>query len=86
MQEREYLDFKDFRRFVKLLKARPEIDRLYKKLKNGNGGIFDFGVFEKFMREKQQVELAFLTARSHTNITCSRCFRKANCAPFSLNT
>jgi len=59
VQEREYLDFNDFRRFVKLLKARPEIDRLYKKLRNDNGGIFDFGVFEKFMREKQQVELTF---------------------------
>ncbi|KIL66531.1 hypothetical protein M378DRAFT_185917 [Amanita muscaria Koide BX008] len=27
-----YLDFDDFRRFVKLLRGRPELDRLYKKL------------------------------------------------------
>ena len=65
MQEHQYLDFDDFRRFVKLLKARPEIDRLHKKLRNANGGIFDFGVFEKFMRDKQQVCLFF----SHTDLS-----------------
>jgi phosphatidylinositol phospholipase C delta len=54
-QKRGFLDFDDFRHFVKLLKARPEINRLYNKLKATNGGVFDFGVFETFMREKQQV-------------------------------
>ncbi|KAF8965762.1 PLC-like phosphodiesterase [Flammula alnicola] len=53
-QKRQFLDFDDFRRFVKLLKARPEVDRLYKKLRTANDGIFDFGVFEKFMKEKQK--------------------------------
>ncbi|KAF8877456.1 PLC-like phosphodiesterase [Gymnopilus junonius] len=52
-RKRQFLDFDDFRRFVKLLKARPEIDRLYKKLRSRNDGHLDFGVFEKFMREKQ---------------------------------
>jgi len=65
VQEHQYLDFNDFRRFVKLLKARPEIDRLYKKLRNGNGGIFDFGVFEQFMRDNQQVCLF----SSHPNLS-----------------
>ena len=54
-QNRGFLDFDDFRHFVKLLKTRPEINRLYNKLKATNGGVFDFGVFETFMREKQQV-------------------------------
>ncbi|KAI5119985.1 hypothetical protein M0805_004430 [Coniferiporia weirii] len=51
-QCRGYLDFADFRRFVKLLKDRPELTRLYKKL-TGNGP-FDFAVFESFMRVSQK--------------------------------
>ncbi|KAF6757913.1 phosphoinositide-specific phospholipase C [Ephemerocybe angulata] len=57
-QRRGYLDFDDFRRFVKLLKGRPEVHRLYNKLKARNGGDFDYGVFELFMREKQKSTLA----------------------------
>jgi phosphatidylinositol phospholipase C delta len=68
VKRRQYLDFDDFRRFVKLLKARPDIDRLYKKLKANNDGIFDFVVFEKFMRDEQQVCLISLTAKLYTNI------------------
>ncbi|KAJ7700442.1 PLC-like phosphodiesterase [Mycena rosella] len=49
----ERLDFEDFRRFVKFLKARPDIDRLYKKLIKKQGS-FDFEVFQKFMREAQR--------------------------------
>lgn len=48
-----YLDFDGFKQFVKLLKARPEVDRLYRKLV-GNG-ILDFVVFERFMRNSQKV-------------------------------
>ena len=58
VKNRGYLDFDDFRRFVKLLKGRPEIDRLYKRLirlKNGEEGVFDFKTFEYFMREVQKV-------------------------------
>jgi len=54
-QQRGYLNFDDFRHFVKLLKARPEIDRLFEKLRSRGGGVFDLPVFEKFMREKQKV-------------------------------
>jgi phosphatidylinositol phospholipase C, delta len=67
-QKRNYLDFEDFRRFVKLLKGRPEIDRLFKKLRARNtagGNVFDFGVFEKFMREKQKVSFSLLTPLSN---------------------
>lgn len=60
VHSRGYLDFADFRRFVKALKARPELDRMYKKLCSGNGGKFDFSVFEKFMRENQKVRLVCL--------------------------
>ncbi len=58
VKDRGYLDFDDFRGFVKLLKGRPEIDRLYKKLirlKNEEEGVFDFKTFEYFMREVQKV-------------------------------
>ncbi|KAG7447803.1 PLC-like phosphodiesterase [Guyanagaster necrorhizus] len=50
---RNYLDFDDWRLFVKLLKARPELDRLYNQLCKINGGTFDFEAFESFMKEKQ---------------------------------
>ncbi|KAK7034522.1 hypothetical protein VNI00_012369 [Paramarasmius palmivorus] len=61
VHNRGYLDFDGFKRFVKLLKARPELDRLYKKLtsrqdKDGHGP-FTFEVFLKFMREKQKSTL-----------------------------
>lgn len=55
VQNRGYLDFADFRRFVKALKARPELDRIYKKLCGTNGGKFDFSIFETFMRQHQKV-------------------------------
>ncbi|KAG6876451.1 hypothetical protein C0993_002988, partial [Termitomyces sp. T159_Od127] len=57
VHHRNYLDFEDFRRFVKLLKGRPEIDRLYNKLRARGGSVFDFAVFERFMWEKQQSSL-----------------------------
>ncbi|KAK0443966.1 PLC-like phosphodiesterase [Desarmillaria tabescens] len=53
LKNRNYLDFDDWRLFVKLLKSRPELDRLYKQHCKVNGGSFDFGAFESFMKEKQ---------------------------------
>ncbi|KAI3622690.1 hypothetical protein WG66_015489 [Moniliophthora roreri] len=61
IHSRGYLDFEDFKRFVKLLKARPELDRLYKKMtaKEGGGqGLFTFEVFLKFIKEKQKSTLS----------------------------
>lgn len=55
MQRREFLDFDDFKRFVKRLKARPEVERLYKKLSSFGGGTFSFETFERFMRDHQKV-------------------------------
>jgi phosphatidylinositol phospholipase C delta len=49
------LDFDDFKRFVKLLKARPEVKRLYKKLCSLDKGSFSFQTFERFMRDHQKV-------------------------------
>ncbi|OCH90182.1 PLC-like phosphodiesterase [Obba rivulosa] len=58
-QNRGYLDFTDFKCFVKALKARPELDRLYKRLANGSpGGIITFPLFEKFMRGTQRSGLS----------------------------
>ncbi|PPQ68017.1 hypothetical protein CVT24_002926 [Panaeolus cyanescens] len=58
-QGKRYLDFEDFRRFVKLLKSRPEVERLYKKLISGStNGAFDYEVFEQFMRDTQMSQLS----------------------------
>ena len=54
-QGRGYLDFPDFQRFVKALKARPEIDRLYEKLASEGGGTITYEVFERFMTTCQKV-------------------------------
>ncbi|KAJ6453594.1 phosphoinositide-specific phospholipase C [Mycena sanguinolenta] len=50
------LDFEDFRRFVKVLKARPDIERLYKRLIKKHG-FFDFDVFQAFMKDSQRTTL-----------------------------
>ncbi|KXN88958.1 1-phosphatidylinositol 4,5-bisphosphate phosphodiesterase delta-4, partial [Leucoagaricus sp. SymC.cos] len=51
-----YLDFEDFRRFVKLLKTHREINALYNHLK-GTSQYFDFAVFNQFMRRDQRSTL-----------------------------
>ncbi|KAG8219083.1 phosphoinositide-specific phospholipase C [Butyriboletus roseoflavus] len=56
-QNRQYLDFADFQTFVKLLKARPEIDLLYKKLCLMSDGRLTFNVFECFVRDIQKSSL-----------------------------
>ncbi|KAF8432959.1 PLC-like phosphodiesterase [Boletus edulis BED1] len=56
-QHRGYLDFADFQTFVKLLKTRPEIDLLYKKLCSMNDGKLTLSVFECFMRDTQKSSL-----------------------------
>jgi len=55
---RGYLDFPQFQQFVKMLKARPELDRLYKKICSANNRLFDFPTFEGFMRNSQQVSIS----------------------------
>ncbi|KAJ7672409.1 1-phosphatidylinositol-4,5-bisphosphate phosphodiesterase 1 [Mycena polygramma] len=51
------LDFEDFGRFAKLLKARPDIERIYKKLIKKRG-CFDLDVFQGFMRDSQRSTLS----------------------------
>jgi phosphatidylinositol phospholipase C, delta len=58
VNNRGYLDFPQFQRFVKMLKARPELDRLYKKICSANNRLFDFPTFEVFMRNSQQVSIS----------------------------
>ncbi|KAF7343265.1 Phosphoinositide phospholipase C [Mycena venus] len=53
----DLLDFEDFRRLVKVLKARPDIERLYKKLIKKRGS-FDFEVFQTFMKDAQRTTLS----------------------------
>ncbi|KAJ7462363.1 PLC-like phosphodiesterase [Mycena galericulata] len=56
MTHRRLLDFQEFKHFVKLLKRRPELEALYKKL-CGNQRNFDFPVFQKFMTGTQKSTL-----------------------------
>ena len=55
MQKRGFLDFTDFKRFVKSLKARPEVERRYKKLCSLDNGSFSYRAFDHFMRFHQKV-------------------------------
>ncbi|KAF8478826.1 1-phosphatidylinositol-4,5-bisphosphate phosphodiesterase 1 [Gautieria morchelliformis] len=56
IHNRGWLDFKDFQRFVKLLKARPELKRLYNSIRGA--GVFDFDAFTRFMRQCQKSSLS----------------------------
>ncbi|KAK7042572.1 phosphoinositide phospholipase C [Favolaschia claudopus] len=53
----DLLDFEDFRLFVKVLKARPDIERLYRKLTKKRGS-FDFDAFHTFMKDAQRSTLS----------------------------
>jgi phosphatidylinositol phospholipase C delta len=55
VQKRGFLDFTDFQRFVKSLKARPEVERRYKKLCSIDNGRFSYQAFDHFMRIHQKV-------------------------------
>lgn len=59
-QNHGYLDFTDFRRFVRSLKTRPEVDRLYKKLCKDTNGVLNYAAFERFMRHYQKVSILSL--------------------------
>ncbi|KAF8336862.1 uncharacterized protein EI90DRAFT_3043894 [Cantharellus anzutake] len=56
-QSRGFLDFADFRHFVKLLRARPDIAAIYDDAM-GDSPEFTFEVFERFMRESQKSTLS----------------------------
>ena len=61
------LEFADFQKFVKGLKARPELEGLYGRLIGESGRGFGFEVFEKFMREEQKVSSDLYGARLFVN-------------------
>ncbi|CAE6456677.1 unnamed protein product [Rhizoctonia solani] len=61
-----YLDFSDFQVFVKMLHARPDIKRLWNRMRDD--GLFDLEVFSKFMREEQAMDL--------TDLELARMFKK----------
>ncbi|KAI5984249.1 PLC-like phosphodiesterase [Pisolithus marmoratus] len=56
-QRNGFLNFSEYEKFVKLLKARPELDRLYEEWSSKDGGKWTFAVFEGFMRECQKSSL-----------------------------
>ena len=49
------LDFPAFRRFVKALKARPELEQIFNELTQDSNGKLTFPLFLKFMRDRQKV-------------------------------
>ncbi|KAG8999389.1 Phospholipase C [Tulasnella sp. JGI-2019a] len=63
-----YLDFNDFRRFVTLLKARPDIEILYTRYsKNGR---MEYGDFSNLMRQVQKTTLDDQNLRQVFNKYC----------------
>ena len=57
-QNRGYLDFNDFQKFVKALKARPDLDRIFKRLlatSHETDGFMRYAEFAAFMRDEQKV-------------------------------
>ncbi|KAF7370798.1 Phosphoinositide phospholipase C [Mycena sanguinolenta] len=54
--QKNSLNFQQFQHFVKLLKRRPELEALYKKLCGEE--TLDFAKFEKFMKDTQQSTLS----------------------------
>ena len=54
-----YLDWTSFRRFVKMLKSRPDVARLYKRLCLDTNNEFTYSVWEKFMKTCQKVWFYF---------------------------
>ncbi|KAJ7050569.1 PLC-like phosphodiesterase [Mycena amicta] len=54
-ENKKSLNFKQFQKFVRLLKRRPELEVLHKKIRGEQP--FDFAVFEKFMKDTQKSEL-----------------------------
>jgi len=79
------LDFDDFKPFVKLLKARPEMKRLYEKLCSLDKGSFSFQTFEHFMRDHQKVSEA-QSGISNCSLTLSQVERKRRRIEASLPT
>jgi phosphatidylinositol phospholipase C, delta len=54
-RRRGYLDFADFRKFVQALKARPEVERLFKRLCTAPDDTLRYPAFAAFMRDEQRV-------------------------------
>ncbi|KAF7299231.1 Phosphoinositide phospholipase C [Mycena indigotica] len=68
--KRGTLDFEDFRKFAKMLKARPDIERIYKHIVKKHGPL-DSVVFQTFMKDTQRVRAPFLLAPSSPYATKS---------------
>ena len=60
-EQKGSLDFVAFRRFIKALKARPELERIFDKLTKDSGGKLAFPLFLKFMRNTQKVRWLCIT-------------------------
>ncbi|KAK2466563.1 hypothetical protein APHAL10511_001425 [Amanita phalloides] len=63
-QGRGYLEYQEFKEFVKILKRRPEIEGIHSKLCASNDGHFDLSVFKHFMREFQNSKLSDMELES----------------------
>lgn len=54
-EQKGTLDFAAFRRFVKALKARPELEQIFNDLTKGSDGKLTFPLFLSFMQSTQKV-------------------------------
>ncbi|KAJ8094448.1 hypothetical protein PM082_010882 [Marasmius tenuissimus] len=58
IHHQDYLDYEGFRRLVKIVKRKPEIEKIYNQLYSSGGGQLSFAVFEKFMQDSQESALS----------------------------
>ncbi|KLO18924.1 PLC-like phosphodiesterase [Schizopora paradoxa] len=58
VENRGYLCYDDFRRFVKQLKERPEVNVLYDEVTKDDAGEFNLRTFERFMQDYQKSSLS----------------------------
>ncbi|KAF9531258.1 1-phosphatidylinositol-4,5-bisphosphate phosphodiesterase 1 [Crepidotus variabilis] len=57
-QNRGHLDYPQFQQFVRVLKRRPEVERMYATICLASGGQFTLAAFTKFLKESQKCHLS----------------------------
>lgn len=57
-ENRGYLDYAQYQKFVRILQRRPDIEEIYENICTTYGGKLDFEGFVKFMEKSQKVFLS----------------------------
>ena len=66
-ENKGYLDYPKYQKFVRNLKRRPEVEGIYEKLCTANGGKFDLAGFTKFLKEYQKALSCLFLSFEGTN-------------------